>query len=142
MSKKIKSFKIIIIVLVILIIASYAYYRTIDIIEGPIISIESPKTGESFKKSLIHIKGSVKNASYITMNDRQIFVDEFGKFDERFLLSFGYNILKLKVTDRFNRVEEKKLELVYSPSTNNLYTNQATTTEENTINIATTTNQY
>ena len=105
--------KKIVVVIIILTIAGYAYYRTKDFIIGPTITIHSPRDGELVNLSLVEIYGTAKNISYISVNDRQVFTDEEGKFKEKLLLYPGYNIISIKAIDRFERDIEKTLELVY-----------------------------
>ena len=105
--------KIIGIIVLVAIIAGYAYYQTRGISNGPIITIDYPIDGMTLEDSEVIIRGTIKNASYVTLNDRQIFIDEKDKFGEIVLLSPGYNVLKIEVKDRFERVKTEKLEVVY-----------------------------
>jgi len=114
-----------------------------DFIIGPTITISSPTNGESVGNSLIELKGTAKNISYISVNDRRIFTDEEGVFKEKLLLYPGYNIISVKAEDRFDRNIEKTLELVYKEpgknqkereiiiyDTESLTNKQSTSTEE------------
>jgi hypothetical protein len=94
-------------------IFGYALFQARNIILGPVIEIRSPENGASMEESLIEIKGKVKNISRISMNGNQIFTDSEGMFSEKLLLSYGYNIITIKVMDRFDREIEKVLELIY-----------------------------
>jgi len=105
--------KILIVVLVVFIIIGYTYYKTKDFISGPIITILSPVNGSTLYNALVDIKGTAKNISYISINDRQIFTDEAGFFVEKLLLYPGYNIISIKASDKFERNIEKTLELIY-----------------------------
>jgi hypothetical protein len=91
---------------------SYAYYQSRSFIIGPKISITTPENGSTFHKPLISIEGRVERISYISMDDRQIFVDENGVFNEKLLLLPGYNIITLEVRDKFKRSIKKTIELM------------------------------
>jgi len=108
-----KIFKTAIITIIVIIIAGYTYYQTKDLIKDPLILIDFPSNGMVLNESLVEIKGSIKNASFITLNDRQIFVDEEGNFKENVLLFEGYNVIKIEIRDRFGRSKSKNLELIY-----------------------------
>lgn len=97
----------------IIVIVGYGAFRAKNFAEGPRISILSPETGTSVGDSLVEIKGTAKNISFLTLNDAKIFTDESGMFDEKILLSYGYNIMTLKARDRFGREDVKTLELIY-----------------------------
>ncbi len=105
--------KILVVVLVVFVIIGYTYYRTKDFISGPIVTILSPVNGSTLDNTLVDIKGTAKNISYISINDRQIFTDEAGFFMEKLLLYPGYNIISIKASDKFERNIEKTLELIY-----------------------------
>ena len=94
-------------------IFGYASFQAKTIILGPVVEIHSPQNGASVEESLVEIKGQVKNISHISVNGNQIFTDNKGVFSEKLLLSYGYNIITIKVQDRFDREVEKKLELIY-----------------------------
>ena len=89
------------------------FFQSREFLSGPTIEIRAPSNGATLSTSLIHIEGIAKRVSFITLNDRQIYVDENGKISEELLLQYGYNIISIKATDRFNRKVEKRLELIY-----------------------------
>lgn len=94
-------------------LAGYALYQTKSLREGPQLLITTPLNGSLATTSLLVISGTAKNISWITLNGRQIYVDEAGNFREQLLLSYGYNIITLSAKDKFGRSVSKKLELVY-----------------------------
>jgi hypothetical protein len=104
--------KILIIILVITAIAGYSFFQARNIIRGPQISLVSPSNGTTVTEQAVEIQGSAKNISYITLNDRRIFVDKDGMFNEELLLAPGYNIWKLEAKDKFGRIVSKNIELI------------------------------
>jgi hypothetical protein len=104
--------KILILVCTLIGIGGYSYFESRNIVNGPMISISEPQNGAVIKVPLVEIKGKTKNISSISLNDRQITVDDKGEFKEKLLLSSGYNIIKLKVQDRFGREKNTLLELM------------------------------
>lgn len=115
MTKGSKLFKYTIISFVSILILGYGYYQTKNLMNGPILIVNYPISGMTLNESLVEIRGLAKNASFITLNDRKIFVDEEGKFKESLLLSYGYNVVEVEVTDKFERTKTEKLELIYKP---------------------------
>jgi hypothetical protein len=95
-----------------LIILGYAAFRLWAIVWGPELTIEYPESGFTAKQELINIRGQAKRISSIYLNDRQIFTDRAGNFEQSLLLAPGYNIMTVRVEDRFGRHIIKKLELV------------------------------
>ena len=105
--------KIIGIIVFVTAIFGYAFFQARNIVLGPVVEITNPMNGASVESSLVEITGKVKNISHINMNDNQIFTDDKGVFNEKLILSYGYNIITINARDRFGRVVKKKLELIY-----------------------------
>lgn len=101
------------IILAILIIGGYSIFQAQKLIQGPQIAIHSPPDGSVSDVSLIEITGETKNLTKFQMNDRDIFKNEEGKFKEKFLLSYGYNMIRFDGWDKFGRQTEKTLEIIY-----------------------------
>lgn len=96
------------------IVLGYGAYRAKDFVRGPAVEIESPATGTSFSEPFIEIKGTARNISYLTLDGNKIFTDESGAWNERILLSPGYNIVQIRAEDRFGRTAATELELTYT----------------------------
>jgi hypothetical protein len=104
--------KILLFVLIGIGIIGYSLYQARNLILGPELAITAPLNGATVENALVHITGTAKNVSYISLNNRQIFVDNKGTFNEDLLLAPGYNVWELQAKDKFGRVVSKKLELV------------------------------
>lgn len=96
-----------------LVIAGYAIYQSKNLIEGPVLNVLSPYDGQTFEKSLIDVRGKVKNISFITLDGKQIFTDEDGNFEEKLLLLPGTNIIEIDTKDKFDNVKKEVLRVVY-----------------------------
>jgi len=94
----------------------YAYFQSREYLQGPLLTIDEPLNGSLSTTSLIALKGTARNVAFLTLNGRQIFTDELGRFEESLLLSEGYSIMTLEAKDRFGHTETKRLELVYKPN--------------------------
>lgn len=104
-----------IIVLVALSLCVYVYLQSKEYLRGPVVTLEEPTNGALSTTSRIQLLGTAKNVSFLTLNGRQIFTDERGRFRESLLLQNGYNIMTLEAKDRFGHVKTRRLELVYKP---------------------------
>jgi len=106
-------FKIVSMICVGLIIVGYSIFNFRIFISGPEIIVTSPQNGAVVNSELVEINGKAVNTSFISLNDRSIFVDEDGNFKEFLLLSSGYNIIVIKAHDQFEREISKNIELVF-----------------------------
>jgi hypothetical protein len=98
-----------------LLIVGYGCYEARHLIAGPEVSILTPKNGDTLTSDYIEITGTAENIAYISLNDRQIYIDDKGNFKESLLLSPGYNKEVIVAKDKFGRVKHETIELVYTP---------------------------
>ena len=108
-----KLLKITAIFIVLICLFGYTTYEIQKIVFGPKIEVLSPKNGSLISNPLTEISGVAKNIKNISLNDRKIFIDEQGNFNEKLLLSYGYNAFTIKASDKFGRNTEKIIELIY-----------------------------
>ncbi|MEK7531917.1 MAG: hypothetical protein AAB545_03265 [Patescibacteria group bacterium] len=113
MSKRTSYLRNGIILLFALLLLFFGYLKTKNVFEGPSITIQSPRNGEATTSPLVTIKGVAKNIAHLSLNDRQIYLDQNGVLEEKLLLAEGYNILTLKARDKFGKTTENRIELVY-----------------------------
>jgi len=114
--------KLFIIIFSVFLLISYGLFNARNLIIGPTIEIFSPSSETETKENTIIIKGRAKNITFLSLNERPIFVDKEGFFEERLLISAGFNIIQLKARDRFKQETLKTIEI---------YHKQATTTLDN-----------
>ncbi len=105
--------KAILISLFLIILFGYSIFEIWNYATGPKLILSSPINGSVVSESLISINGIGKNTKEITLNNRAITIDEAGNFEEKILLSYGYNILEIKAEDRFGKQTGQKLQIVY-----------------------------
>lgn len=108
--------RISVIIVVVTIVVGYSLFQSRNLIKGPQVNLITPITGSTLANSLVTIEGNASNISFITLNDRQIFVDNLGNFREELLLSPGYNVWTIEARDKFGRIVSKKIELVFKKS--------------------------
>lgn len=131
-------------VLIAIIVIGYSIFSARHIIKGPTIVVASPLNGELTASNFVEIKGQSENLNYISLNDRQIFVDDSGKFKEKLLLYTGENVIKLYGKDKFGRENTQYIrvvapetinypEVAFSPPPPNTASSTGTTTKIKTL---------
>lgn len=110
--------RVLITILFVLVIVGYSIFQAHNILTGPEIALASPFSGEVVTEQAVDINGNAKNISFISLDDRPIYIDESGQFKEKLLLYPGYNIIRIYARDKFGTETEKKIELVYQPQLN------------------------
>jgi len=105
--------KFLIISIILLCVFGYTAYEIQKIVFGPKIEVISPINGSLISNPLAEVSGIAKNIKDISLNDKKIFIDEEGNFTEKLLLSYGYNTITIKASDKFGRNTEKIIEVIY-----------------------------
>lgn len=107
------------IVMSVILLICYGLWNARNLIMGPSIEILLPTPNiTEIATSTLLIKGMVKNSTYISINERPIYIDTRGFFEEKLLLGEGSNIIIVRAKDRFG-AEEKKLLNIYYKTTEN-----------------------
>lgn len=99
-----------------ILLSLYALYQSRFLILGPQLTLITPLDGTTVREALVPVQGQVSNASFIYLNDRQIFADEHGVFHELLLAQNGYNIMTARVKDSFGRERKEVRQFMYKPS--------------------------
>ncbi len=69
--------------------------------------------GAQVAEDTIHVTGNAKNAVSLTINGREISINNKGDFDETIALLSGYNIINITAKDKFGYVDEKNYQLMH-----------------------------
>ena len=93
------------------IILGYSYYKTKDLFRGVRLEVEGIENGEIISSPDVILTGYAKNAVYVSINDREIFISQEGAFNETLILSSGYNIITITSRDKFGKEKEKIFEV-------------------------------
>lgn len=96
-----------------LIILGYAYYRSRDLLNGIHLEINGLENGQSFEEGYIQISGKARKAKHLTLNGRELFLDDNWRFKEDLLLAPGYNLIALRTEDKFGKIKEESYQVIY-----------------------------
>ncbi|MCX6755662.1 MAG: hypothetical protein NT068_03980 [Candidatus Nomurabacteria bacterium] len=99
--------------LLFLIIIIFAFFRSKDLVFGVKIKNVNIVDGSKMTGSILPIIGNAKNAVEVTIDGREISVDQNGNFNETIALLPGYNIIDIKAVDKFGHKDEKIYKLIY-----------------------------
>lgn len=92
----------------------YVLFQTRFLILGPQVYIDSPQNDSVATSSMVTISGRAANTAWLSLNGRQIFTDEEGRWSEQLILSKGSSIMSMYVRDRFGREAEKSVRIIYN----------------------------
>lgn len=96
-----------------ILITVYALFISKDLIFGVKIKNVNLVDGATFSYNVIKLTGNARNAINLTLDGREISVDQEGNFNETIALLSGYNIINIKAQDKFGYIDEKNYKLIY-----------------------------
>jgi len=96
--------------------AVYVLFQARYLILGPQITLEATHPGRT-NQPVVILRGHASTIARLWLNDRQIFTDRAGYFEEALILENGYTIATLAAEDRFGRRATFTREFVYVPAT-------------------------
>lgn len=92
-------------------ILGYGLFEARKILEGPVITIESPRDGSATSSTGVIIAGEAQNISFLTINDKPSFADERGHFSQLLSLAPGFTVLTVAAIDRFGRKTSRSVSI-------------------------------
>lgn len=100
-----------------LFIIIFAFFGSKDLIFGVKIKNVNinglpAQAGTKVVDSVLKVNGNAKNAVNLTLNGREISIDQQGNFDETIVLLSGYNVIEIIAKDKFGNVDEKNYKII------------------------------
>jgi hypothetical protein len=102
-----------VIIISIVLLVSYGIFNARNLIMGPTVEIFSPTDNTEASSNVATVNGIAKNISFISINEKPIFVDKEGLFQEKLLLNPGSNTIQVKARDRFKKEIVKTINIYY-----------------------------
>src|SRR3989338_438908 len=78
-------------------------FRLTRFVGTPRLVIEEPDNSAAFEGPVIRVKGRTEKESRLTVNGRELKIDEVGNFSEEIELAAGLNSLEFLVQNRFGK---------------------------------------
>jgi hypothetical protein len=107
-----KIIKISLLSILFIFIVFYAFFNARNLIFGVNIKDVVLDRGVGEDINIIKITGNAKNAKILSLNGREISIDQDGNFNETIALLSGYNIISLKAVDKFGYKDEEDYQLI------------------------------
>jgi hypothetical protein len=107
-----KILKIVFISVFFLFIIVFTFFNSKDLILGVKIKNVNLRDNSKMTDSIIKITGTAKNAKNLSLNDREISIDQKGNFEETIALLSGYNLINIKAEDKFGNSDEKNYKII------------------------------
>lgn len=99
----------------ILVVALVGYNMRDRILGTPLI-VSTAKNGTTLTTPFLPISGTARHARTLSINGRAVTVDRHGAFADEVVLSPGYNIVEVSLTDQFGGQKTKTYQIVVDPT--------------------------
>ena len=107
-----KILKISLIALFFVFIITFIFFNSKDLIFGVKIKNVNLANNMKVSENILNIAGRAMSATKLTLNDREISIDQKGNFNETIALFSGYNVVSIKAQDKFGNNDEKNFRLI------------------------------
>lgn len=81
----------------------YLWYQVSGLVAGPALTVEQPAADFMGADSRITLAGRTEPDARLTVNSREVYVDETGRFSLELDLSPGLHTVEVKATNRFGK---------------------------------------
>lgn len=98
-----------------LLILGFVLFQARFLLTGPRIVLHTVPTGPQNSRQ-ITLSGDAFNISRLWLNDRPIYTDANGRFEEALILENGYTVATLRAEDRYGRTTRVSTPWVYIPA--------------------------
>lgn len=97
-------------------IGIYSIFQIKALAQGVNLDIRGIVDGAVFKKDNLMLEGLALHANLITINGKEVSVDQDSNFSEELVLSPGYNIITIEAQDKFNKKSKEIYRVIYEES--------------------------
>jgi len=106
--------KLFVLAIGLLFILIYVSFQARFLISGPQIVL-TERANNLKNERQVYLSGEAFNISHLWLNNRQIYTDAQGNFNEALILENGYTVATLRAEDRYGRETKVTQDFVYAP---------------------------
>jgi len=90
-------------IIVIALVFGYFWHQLSYLLNPPSVKITQPAPDLTINERFIEVSGQTESNVYLTINGKEVYVDDRGYFQSVISLESGLNILKIEAKDRFGK---------------------------------------
>jgi hypothetical protein len=90
----------------------FALSNTRLLSRGVYLSINGIEDGMIYTQSVLNVVGNAKRSAHLTVNGREVTINQSGEFSDTLVLLPGYNIIRISAEDKFGKKTEQIFEVI------------------------------
>lgn len=80
--------------------------------KGISLEINGVEDGGVYNENVLNIDGNAKRSKHLTVNGREVTINQSGEFTDTLVLLPGYNIISISAEDKFGKKTEEIFEVI------------------------------
>ena len=88
-------------------LAVFFAFRITNFVGSPKLNIFEPEENSQWETLTVRVQGETEKESTLTINGREVTINERGEFNQELSAQPGLNVLEFRVEDRFGKVTQK-----------------------------------
>ena len=110
-----KRISLIIFVLFLILVGLYFYREIGFLTKAPALEVSQPPFDITIKQETFEIIGKTSLSAYLTVNDKEVYIDKKGNFKTEVNLSQGVNTITIQAKNRFDKINEIIRRIIFEP---------------------------
>lgn len=108
-----KRISLIVFVLFLILIGLYFWREIGFLTKAPALEVSQPPTDITIKQETFEIIGTTDSSAYLTVNNKEVYIDKQGEFKTEVNLLEGVNTITIQAKNRFDRTNEIIRRIIY-----------------------------
>jgi len=110
-----KRISLIVFVLFLILVGLYFHREIGFLTKAPALEVSQPPFDITVKQETFEIIGITNLSAYLTVNDKEVYIDKQGEFKTEVNLLEGVNTITIQAKNRFDKTNEIIRRIIYQP---------------------------
>ncbi len=110
-----KRISLIVFVLFLILVGLYFHREIGFLTKAPALEVSQPPTDITIKQETFEIIGTTDPSAYLTVNDKEVYINKEGNFKTEVNLLEGVNTITIQAKNRFDKINEIIRRIIYQP---------------------------
>ena len=94
----------------------YFWKEICFLIKPPVLEVTQPPTDIAVNQGIFEIRGKTSPTAYLTIKDKEAYIDKDGNFKKEIELLTGLNTIKIEAKNRFGKTNTVIRRIIFNPA--------------------------